>query len=267
MRNISFKLKDMKTRITIIALLVLGILANSLAFAQEDEKAREIVKKAHEITLGKTSKTTMTMQIIRPEWNRTVSMQSWSMGTDYYLIYIMSPARDKGQVFLKREKNMWNWIPSIGRMIKIPPSMMMSSWMGSDFNNDELMKESSLVVDYTHQFLAEEEIDGMLCYQIELTPLPSAPVVWGKVVMWISKEKTFALKSEFYDEDMELINVQKSSKIKSFDDRELPSHMEMIPVKKEGHKTIMIIEDAEYNVKGIDEKIFSQQMMKRIRPE
>lgn len=257
----------MKKKNLILLTFFISLVFSLSLKAQGDEKAKEIVKKAHDITLGKTSKTTMTMHIIRPEWNRTVSMQSWSMGTDYYQIYIMSPARDKGQVFLKREKNMWNWIPSIGRMIKIPPSMMMSSWMGSDFNNDELMKESSLVKDYTHQFLAEEDIDGMLCYQIELTPLPSAPVVWGKVIMWISKEKVFALKSEFYDEDMKLINVQKSSKIKQFGDRELPSYMEMIPVTKEGHKTIMEITDAEYNVKRIDEKMFSQQMMKRIRPE
>lgn len=162
---------------------------------------------------------------------------------------------------------MWNWIPGIGRMIKIPPSMMMSSWMGSDFNNDELMKESSLVKDYTHQFAGEGEIEGLNCYKIELTPLPSAPVVWGKVILWISKEKSFTLKSEFYNEDDELINIQTASKVKKFGDRELPSYMEMIPVNKEGHKTILKIEKADYNVKDINENMFSQQMMKKIRPE
>lgn len=257
----------MKTIIIMICLVLVGSILSFASMAQGDEKAKVIVKKAHEITLGNTSKTTMTMQIIRPEWTREVSMQSWSMGTENYLIYIMSPSRDKGQVFLKREKNMWNWIPNIGRMIKIPPSMMMSSWMGSDFNNDELMKESSLVKDYTHEFKTEEEIEGFMCYQIELIPLPSAPVVWGKVILWISKDKSFTLKAEYYDEDAELVNLQKSSKIKDFGDRELPSYMEMIPVKKEGHKTIMTITDAEYNVKDINEKMFSQQMMKRIRPE
>jgi hypothetical protein len=209
----------------------------------------------------------MTMEIVRPEWTRSVQMQSWSMGTEYYIIYIMSPARDKGQVFLKRENNMWNWIPSIGRMIKIPPSMMMSSWMGSDFNNDELLKESSLVNDYTHQFDGEDEIDGYMCHKIVLMPLPSAPVVWGKVILWISKDKSFTLKSEYYDEDDKLINVQTASQIQKFGDRELPSYMEMSPVNKEGFKTILKIEKAEYNVKDIDEKMFSQQMMKRIRPE
>lgn len=254
----------MKTRISIL-LLLSSLL--TLTMAQGDDKAKAVVKKAHEITLGETSKSTMTMEIVRPEWSRSVSMQSWSMGVDYYIIYIMSPARDKGQVFLKRENNMWNWIPNIGRMIKIPPSMMMSSWMGSDFNNDELMKESSLVKDYTHQFDGEEEIDGYMCHKIVLTPLPSAPVVWGKVILWISKDKDFTLKSEFYDEDEKLINIQTASRIKDFGDRELPSYMEMIPVNKEGHKTILKIDKAEYNVKDINEKMFSQQMMKKIRPE
>lgn len=257
----------MKKKNLILMSLFISLIFSLPLIAQGDEKAKQIVKKAHEITLGKTSKTTMTMQIIRPEWSRTVSMQSWSMGTDNYLIYIMSPAKDKGQVFLKRDKNMWNWIPGISRMIKIPPSMMMSSWMGSDFNNDELMKESSLVKDYTHEIIKEEPIEGLMCYQIELTPLPSAPVVWGKVIMWISKEKSFALKAEYYDEDAQLINVQNSSKIEDFGDRELPSYMEIIPVKKEGYKTVIVIEEASYNVKGIDEKMFSQQMMKKIRPE
>jgi hypothetical protein len=254
----------MNTRIVLILLISLYI---SKSFAQDDKKARALVKKAHEITLGENSQSTMTMEIVRPEWTRSVQMQSWSMGTEYYIIYIMSPARDKGQVFLKRENNMWNWIPSIGRMIKIPPSMMMSSWMGSDFNNDELLKESSLVNDYTHQFDGEEEIDGYMCHKIVLMPLPSAPVVWGKVILWISKDKSFTLKSEYYDEDDKLINVQTASQIQKFGDRELPSYMEMSPVNKEGFKTILKIEKAEYNVKDIDEKMFSQQMMKRIRPE
>lgn len=145
--------------------------------------------------------------------------------------------------------------------------MMMSSWMGSDFNNDELLKESSLVNDYTHQFDGEDEIDGYMCHKIVLMPLPSAPVVWGKVILWISKDKSFTLKSEYYDEDDKLINVQTASQIQKFGDRELPSYMEMSPVNKEGFKTILKIEKAEYNVKDIDEKMFSQQMMKRIRPE
>lgn len=254
----------MKYKVSIV-LAVLFINQLSI-FAQSDEKAKEIVRKAQNITLGTNSSSTMTMNIIRPEWNRSVTMQSWSMGTDYYIIYITAPARDKGQVFLKREKNMWNWMPSIGRMIKIPPSMMMSSWMGSDFNNDELMKESSLVVDYTHKIVGEENVNGYSCYKVELIPLPQAPVVWTKVFMWISKEHDFAIKSEFYGKNEELINQQFASEIKMMDGRLLPTKMVIEPVQKPGHQTVLIIEKIKFNDPSITESMFSQQMMKQIRP-
>lgn len=254
----------MKYKISIV--LTVLFISQLSVFAQTDEKAKEIVRKAQNITLGTNSSSTMTMNIIRPEWNRSVTMQSWSMGTDYYIIYVTAPARDKGQVFLKREKNMWNWMPTIGRMIKIPPSMMMSSWMGSDFNNDELMKESSLVVDYTHKIVGEEKMDGYACYKIELIPLPQAPVVWSKVFLWISKEHDFALRSEFFGKNDELINRQYSSEIKMMDGRLLPSKMVMEPVQKEGYQTILIIEKIKFDDPKINARLFSQQMMKQIRP-
>lgn len=252
--------------ITYILIIAFFIIQNETN-AQTDNRALEIVRKAQNITLGTNSSSTMVMQIIRPEWNRSVTMQSWSIGTDYYLIYITAPARDKGQVFLKREKNMWNWMPSIGRMIKIPPSMMMSSWMGSDFNNDELMKESSLIVDYTHKIVGEENIDGFDCYKIELLPLPQAPVVWSKVFFWISKKHDFGLKSEFFGKNNELVNRQYSSDMKTIDGRFLPTKMVMEPVQKEGHQTILIIEKIKFNDPEVNENLFSQQMMKQIRPK
>ena len=95
------------------------------------------------------------MTIERPTWSRTISMKSWALGTEYSLIYITAPAKEKGQVFLKRKNEMWNWVPSIERMVKIPPSMMMQSWMGSDFTNDDMVRESSIVKDYTHKLLGE----------------------------------------------------------------------------------------------------------------
>jgi len=243
------------------------ILGQFHVFAQTDDlRAREIVKKAQNITLGINSSSTMTMQIVRPEWSRTVSMQTWSMGTEYYLIYITAPARDKGQVFLKREKNMWNWMPSIGRMIKIPPSMMMSSWMGSDFNNDELMKENSLVVDYLHKIVGEETVDGYACYKIQLIPLPQAPVVWNKVFLWISKAHDFSLRAEFYGKNDELINEQISSEIKMMDGRLIPSMMIIKPVQKEGQQTLLIIDEIKFDDPSITNDMFSQQMMKQIRP-
>lgn len=142
--------------------------------------------------------------------------------------------------------------------------MMMQSWMGSDFTNDDLVRESSLVKDYTHQLLGEEIIDGFECYKAELIPLDDAPVVWGKVLMWISKKELHWLKAEFYDEDGYLVNTEILTDVKKMDDRVMPTRMEMIPADEEGHKTVLIFNDMKFNIK-INESFFSQQNMKRIR--
>ena len=248
-------------KIKILPIILFFIASATGVFAQD---AKEIVQKADEKFRGKSSKGEMTMIIERPSWNRTVSMKSWSMGNEYSLIFITAPAKEKGQVFLKREQEMWNWVPNIERMIKIPPSMMMQSWMGSDFTNDDLVRESSIVTDYTHKIIGEETINGYESYKIELIPLPDASVVWGKVLMWISKDENYWLRSEFYDEDDILVNTEILSDIKKMDDRTMPTRMEMIPADEEGHKTIMIYDKIDFDIK-IDESFFSQQNMKRIR--
>lgn len=142
--------------------------------------------------------------------------------------------------------------------------MMMQSWMGSDFTNDDLVRESSLVKDYTHKLVDEETIENLVCYKIELIPFDDAPVVWGKVIMWISKKKYHWLRAEFYDEDGYLVNTEILSDIKPMDDREMPTRMEMIPADEEGHKTIMIFKKIDFDIKMKD-SFFSQQNMKRIR--
>lgn len=228
------------------------------------QTATDIINKAEDLMRGKSSYSEMTMQIIRPKWSRTLSFKAWSKGKDLSLIYVTAPARDKGQVFLKRETEMWNWVPSIERMIKIPPSMMMQSWMGSDLTNDDLIKESSVTRDYTHKIVGEDELQGYKCWKIELTPKEDAPVVWGRIISWISKEKYFSLKNEYYDEDEYLVNVETLSNIKNVGNRTIPTRFEVVPVEKEGQKTIMEFKYIEFDI-NIEEDFFSIQNMKRVR--
>lgn len=228
------------------------------------QNLEEIIRKADEKFRGNSSQGEMTMIIERPTWSREVTMKNWTLGNHYSLIYITAPAKEKGQVFLKRNKEMWNWVPNIERMIKIPPSMMMQSWMGSDFTNDDLVRESSLAKDYEHKLLAEEKIAGYDSYKIELIPKEDAPVVWGKVVMWISKTDYLWLKGEYYDEDGILVNTEILSDIKMMGNRKMPTRLEMIPADKPGQKTVLIFKNIEFDVK-IDESFFSQQNMKKVK--
>jgi len=226
--------------------------------------AIDIIKKADEKNRGESMQGTMSMTIVRPKWERSIVMKNWSKGEENFLIYIVSPAKEKGQVFLKVGKEMWNYVPTISRMIKIPPSMMMQSWMGSDFTNDDLVKQSSIVVDYDHNLIGEELIRDQNCYVIELIPLPDAPVVWGKIKSWITKDGFNLWKSEYYDEDGFLINIENGYDIKQMGDRIIPTRFEMIPANEEGKKTVMEILEVNYNI-PIDDSFFSKQNMKRIR--
>jgi len=226
--------------------------------------AKEIIRKADDKSRGLSSNGSITMTVIRPDWTRTITMKTWSKTKEYSLVLITAPAKDKGQVFLKIKTEMWNWVPSIDKTIKIPPSMMLQSWMGSDFTNDDLVKQSSIVVDYNHKLLGKEKVRDIECYKIEMIPLPDAAVVWGKVIMWITVNGFDQWMAEYYDEDNKLVNVSNAFEVKKMGDREIPTRIEMVPLNKKGQKTIMHIDQMNFNT-HIDESFFSQQNMKKIR--
>jgi len=232
---------------------------------QDQPGATEIVKKADEKMRGeKSSESTMTMQIIRPSWTRSVSFKTWTLGTDYSLVLITAPAKEKGQAFLKRRNEMWNWNPQINRIIKLPPSMLAQGWMGSDFTNDDMLNQSSIVVDYTHAISGSESISGRDCYRIGLIPKEDAPVVWGRVVLWISKSDYLQLKAEYYDEDDLLIKTETASDIKNLGGRMIPARFELVPADRKGNITVVTVDAVKFNV-PIAESYFSQQNMQKIR--
>lgn len=241
--------------------LILCLCFQSKANAQT---AKEIVEKANELLRANSSISKATMTVVKSDWSREMTTKMWMLEPNYALILITSPAADKGNVTLKRKNEIWNWVPTIQRVIKIPPSMMMQPWMGSDFTNDDLVRESSIVEDYTQSILGEQTIEGYDCHKILLLPKPDAGVVWGKVVMWISKKGFLELKTQYYDEDSTLVKTMIGSDIRQMGGRTIPTHWEMLPIDKPGEKTILQYEDMEFNA-NINRSFFSQQNMKRVR--
>jgi len=228
------------------------------------QNAREIVRKSDELIRAKSSYSEISMKIIKPDWSREMRMKVWALEPDYTLVLITAPARDKGSVTLKRKKEVWNYLPSVRRVIKIPPSMMLQGWMGSDFTNDDLVRQSSIVIDYDQKLIASEKIAGYDCYKIEMVPRPEAGVVWGKVLLWISKKGFMQLKAEYYDEDAVLIKTMTGSHVQKLGGRTFPTHWEMSPVDKPGQKTVMEYLDIVFN-KKLNPGFFSRQNMKRVR--
>ena len=227
--------------------------------------ATEIVRKTDEKLNGEmTGYSVMSMTIIRPAWQRTVEFRGWTMGDDYALTLITAPAREKGQTFLKRKNEMWSWNPSISRLIKLPPSMMSQGWMGSDYTNDDILRESSVVEDYTHTIDGEEEIFGRQCYKVKLLAKPDSDVLWGHQLWWIDKKEFIVLKAELYDEDGILVRTEYGKEMKVLDGRFLPTVIELIPADSPGNMTVLKIIEMKFNVK-MEESFFSQQNMKTIR--
>jgi outer membrane lipoprotein-sorting protein len=248
----------------LLIIILFALPGYSFLFAQQ-LSATEIVRKADEKFNGeKSGISTMVMTIIRPSWERTVEFKSWSMERENSLTLITAPAKDAGQTFLKRGQEMWNWNPAINRLIKLPPSMMSQGWMGSDYTNDDILKESSLVNDYINEIEGEEMIADRLCYKIKMVAKEGAPVVWGHQFRWIDKKDLLVLKTELYDEDGSLVRTELGSDIKMMDGRAIPTMLELLPSDEKGNKTIVIIKDIRFNV-PIEESFFSQQNMKRVR--
>ena len=245
-------------RLLISIMTFASVLNNTVA-----QNALDIVKKSDDKMRGLSSYAEMTMKINRPDWSREMSMKLWSRSDEQSLILITSPKREQGITFLKDHNEMWNYQPSISRVIKMPPSMMMQSWMGSDFTNDDLAKESSLVKDYDHKLLGSESIGKYDCYVIEMVPHNNARVVWGKIKVWISKTDYLQLKVEFYDEDSDLVSTMFGTDIRMLGGRLLPATYKLIPADKPDNSTTMTYNVLKFGV-SFNNDFFTVQNMKKI---
>ena len=256
----------MNRKLPLFFLPAIVVLAAAVGFAVPcaAQDVEEVVRKIDELYRANSSYAKLEMEIVNPHWQRTLLMDTWTEDTSKTFIRILSPPKEKGLATLRLKNEMWNYLPRANKVIKIPPSMMMSSWMGSDFTNDDLVRQSSIIVDYNHTIIGEEQMNGYNCYKIEMIPKPEAGVVWGKIISWISKEGYLQLQADYYDEDLTLIKSMTGTKIKEMGGRTIPTHWEMIPHDNPGQKTIMDYIKITFNIK-IDNSFFSQQNMKRVR--
>lgn len=186
-----------------------------------------------------------------------MKMASKNLGKEFSFIRILSPKKDKGIATLKRHKEMWNYFPKINKKIKVPPSMMMGSWMGSDFTNDDLVKQTTLTDEY-NLVLTED----FLTYTVTLIPKEQTVTVWGKIEYVINKAFQVPQAQNFYDDNFELIRSLEFTEIKSFSGRMLPSVLVMTPHNKEGHKTTIVYDKLVFDPPNVNENTFSLRNLK-----
>lgn len=224
------------------------------------QTAEEIIEKSENLLKGNTSRGTFEMTVVTPDYERTLTMDSWWVGNEKALIVIQSPKREAGNKTLKIGNEMWMYLKNTETTIKIPPSMMLQSWNGSDFTNDDLVRESNLAKDYYQKVVAEEEIEGEACWKIELDPKPEAPVVWGKLYYWVRQKDYLPARIEYYDEKDKLVRHMEYSKYQEFGKRKIPGKWSMVNDSKPGQHTDLEIVDVQFDIKIPDSRFSFREL-------
>jgi outer membrane lipoprotein-sorting protein len=241
--------------------LALSALLPVTVRAQERD-GRAILDGVEKLLWGTTVRGEYEMTITTPRWQRTLGLKVWMERPRRSFVRIVSPAKEAGIGSLRIGGEMWNYLPNVERIVKIPPSMMLQPWMGSDFTNDDLVKQSSLLDDYTHRVLGNVLMDGEAAVQVESIPKPDAAVVWGRIVFTVRRVDDMPLKEEFFSERGELVRALTFSDVLTVRGRRLPTRWEMRPLAKPGNATTVVLKDAVFD-EPVDEAIFTQRNLQK----
>lgn len=240
--------------------LAWGLMVPSTAIA--DGSAKEIIQKGETHLRGKTTQALMTMTIRRPDFTRVLKLRSWTVGNARALVEILDPPKERGVASLRVDTSMWNYLPKVDQVVRVPTSLMLQSWMGSDFTNDDLMKSSSLARDYRHRKLRQETIRGQKTVLIECRPLPNAPVVWGRVLYWARTKDWLPVQQKFFDEDGKWARTLVFDRFRKMDDRVVPTVVGVETAEAPGNRTEVRYARVLYD-RAIDETMFDKEHLRR----
>ncbi len=224
--------------------------------------AREVLDHIDDLFRGTSSYGTFSMKVVTEHYTREMKMEAWSKGKDHSLLRILAPRKEKGTATLKAGNNIWNYLPKVKRVIKLPSSMMGGSWMGSHFTNDDLVKESRMADDYTYEITFRGEREGLRLIDLTLVPRPDAAVVWGKVVATVTEEDWIPRRIDYYDEDLALTRYMTYTDVKDLGGRTIPARMEIRPTDKPGEYTEIVYERIEFDL-DLDDDLFTLRNLQK----
>lgn len=237
-------------------------LGESRLAAQPGEPGgREIVERVESLLWSRTMQGEFDMRIATPRWERTLALHIWMERPKRSFVRVLAPAKEAGIGSLRIGSEMWNYLPAVERTIKIPPSMMLQPWMGSDFTNDDLVKQSSAIDDYTQKVLGQEVVDGQALWKVEALPKPDAAVVWGRIVYWVRKDY-IPVRQDYFSDRGELVRVMSFGDVRALGGRTIPTRWEMKPLGKPGNSTTIVVKTVAYDTK-IDDEIFTQRNLQK----
>ena len=215
--------------------------------ADETVNAKELVRAAMDHWRGVSSYSEMTMTIHRTDWQRSMSMRSWSKGDKLSLVRVTEPKKDAGNGTLLNDREMWTYTPKINRIIKIPSSMMGQGWMGSDFSNKDISKSTDILDQYDHQLAGREQVDGHTVFTIDAIPHEDAAIVWGKETLVI-RDDFVLLEEQYWDQDGQLVKVMKTREVAEMGGRPVARVLRMGKVDNPDEWTEMTVSTIEFDI-------------------
>lgn len=238
--------------------LLLLLLCSTPLLAQAELTVADLSRFLDDLYRSGSSSSKMTMTVVTPDYQRTLSLESWTLGSDYSLVRILAPRKEMGIATLKRKRDMWNWLPKINKLVRVPPSMMMGSWMGSDLTNDDLMRDSSWERDFTAERVADQ--NGLVV--VVYTTRPEATISWQKVITYFDAALKLPVKQEFYDEKGRLARRMTFDQVRVMDGKRIPSRILLEPVLEKGRHTEIIYDEMDFDL-ALEESFFSQNGLKK----
>jgi len=221
-----------------------------------------IVHHLDDLYLSRSSIARVEMTVTTPRQSRTIRMKVWTRGRDKALVVIESPARERGTASLRLDRNLWNYLPRISRTIRAPPSMMLGSWMGSDFTNDDLVHSASLTEDFTAAVAGpSRQPAGWL---VRLDARPNLVGLWKRIDYVVSQDGTLPIEARYYDRRMRHARTMKFDQVRELDGRTIPTHMSLTPLDQEGHLTDLRYLDIDFDA-SVPESTFSLSRLEQSR--
>lgn len=250
------------TRCAYALLLLINLLISLLpGNARAETDWRSLVREVEDQHTGRSSRSRMLMQVATEHWQRRLEMAGWSLGRDYFLVRILEPAKERGVATLKADREVWNYLPKVDRVIKIPTSMMGGAWMGSHITNNDLVKESHIDEDY--DFSLEEETDSY--WRIAGIPKADAAVIWGKIVYQIEKRRRVPQQVRYFDEDLVPVRDIRFDEVRLVGKRPIPLRMTVQPLDKPAERTVLEYRELIFDV-PVERSFFSLRNLKSRRP-
>ena len=243
----------------VVAMILAMHVASAAAESPRFESGPALINYLDQLYQGQSSEAQMVMEIKTPDYERRLVFKGMTQGDDHAYFQILEPKKDRGIASLMRGEEMWNFLPKINRVVKVPPSMMMNSWMGSDFTNDDLVKQSTLTDLYSVDL--EEKADT---YLVTLLPKEATVTVWGKITFEVTKVPLLPKTQTYFDEKGEAIRVLRFSDNRQFGERLLPGKLEMTSLRKPGHQTMITYDTLALDV-DVPSEIFTLQYLRRRR--